>query len=713
MLQYAGTIFVSAFLLFQVQPLIARFILPWFGGTASVWSVTMLFFQTVLLGGYAYAHFSIARLKAPAQLGVHLALLGLSLIALPIIPDEALKPTGEEAPTLRIMLLLLLTVGLPYFALSATGPLLQAWFSRSYPKRQPYALYALSNVGSLLALLSYPFVFEPVWGRVDQAMNWTYGYVAFVVLCAVAAITAFVHTRRPREAAEPIPEPTPEPAPQKDTPVETPVDTRNHTLLWIAFAAAGSTLLLAYTNQLCMDIASVPFLWVVPLSLYLLSFIITFTGDRWYPRRVFLVLMVLAMGATTSLPLFQQELSTEIEILLLMASLFVFCMVCHGEAYRLRPEPARLTRFYLSISLGGVIGGFFVAIMAPLVFSLYNELPAGVLATGLLVLVALSRDPKSGLYGGQPRWAWGMLLIMAIGLSGGLGYSVYASLDETIYAGRSFYGVFRVKETPEGEHWERTLYSGTTMHGLQFMHATEQRIPTTYYGRHSGVGLVLSGYPEDAKLNIGVVGLGAGTLATYTKPGDHMRFYEINPHVVDLANDYFKYLENSGGTHDIVLGDARLQLELQEPQQFDVLVLDAFSSDSIPVHLLTAEAFEQYRRHIKFDGVICVHISNRYLDLRPVVARGADHIGMKFLGWHSGTHARTGTTAAEWVILTNNARVQRDFQLMFEAFLKRETDAGELDEWPHGIGSALDMTEVPDDFPMWTDDYSNMFRILR
>ncbi|MCA8914823.1 MAG: fused MFS/spermidine synthase [Planctomycetes bacterium] len=711
MIRYAFTIFVSAFLLFQVQPLIGRFILPWFGGSASVWSVAMLFFQGALLAGYGYAHFSIARLKPRAQAGLHLVLLLACMLTLPIIPPESLKPDGPGMPTLRILLLLTVSVGLPYFALASTGPLLQAWFSRSYPKKSPYALYALSNVGSLLALLSYPFLFEPVWGRVDLAWNWSYLFIVFSVLCIVVAVSAFLRTRRTEQNSEvPVapPGPTEAPAELEDSIAHRPI-------YWIAFAAAGCTLLLAFTNQMCMDVASVPLLWVLPLSIYLLSFVITFAGERWYPRRLCLLLLPLAaLGAATA-PGLEPYVSLRWVIAVFMASLLVFCVVCHGEAFRLRPPASQLTKFYLLISVGGVLGGLFVAVVAPLVFSLYNELPAGMLATGALILVALARDPKSKLYGGRPRWAWTALLLVAVAAVASFAYSVYYSLEDTISVSRSFYGVYRVKETPEGSEfpWQRVLYSGSTIHGRQFMGKGSQGIPTSYYGMNSGVGLVLTSFPEDKPLKVGIVGLGAGTLALYSKPQDHFKFYEIDAHVLDLAHEYFKLLEDAPGNIEVVIGDARLQLEREEPQQFDVLVLDAFSSDAIPIHLLTIEAFELYRRHVKPGGVICVHTSNRYLNLQPVVVSAAREIHLDQLIWLSGINISTGTTMAEWMILTSNETVKAAFQRRAEDFYHHEQEIGALDDWSPYIGRVLEVEDVDEDFHIWTDDYSNLFSIVR
>lgn len=702
MIRYAATIFVSAFLLFQVQPLIARYILPWFGGSAGVWSVTLLFFQVALLSGYAYAHLLISRFSPRTQMFVHIVLLGACVFTLPIIPPESLKPSGNEYPALRILLLLGASVGLPYFALSATGPLLQAWFARSYPERSPYALYALSNVGSMLALLSYPFVVEPIWGRTDQAWGWTYIFLGFAAMCLTSAVTSFRRERQPKEDKEEAAE-------------GAPLTEKHQVFLWMAFAAIGTTLLLAFTNQVCLDVASVPFLWAIPLSLYLLSFILTFSGERWYPQNVFRVLMVPAMILSFSLPLLDLGIPLFGTIAIYMLALFIFCMVCHGEAFRLRPDAAHLTKFYLCISLGGALGGAFVALLAPVIFTLHNELFVGMIGAGGLVLLRLARDPESKLRSGQPRWAWGLILVLTVGLLGGMSYNVYYQLDDKILATRNFYGVFRIEEPSEkaeDEAWIRTLYSGTTMHGQQFMYSKLQGLPTSYYGTHSGIGGVLNSYPREGGIKVGIVGLGAGTLAVYAKPGDTYRFYEINERVHEIALEYFKYLDNCEGNYEVVIGDARLRLEDESPQSYDVIVLDAFSSDSIPVHLLTAEAFELYRSHLNPGGVICAHISNRHLDLRPVLVANADHISLPIMGWQSGASYLNSTSMADWVIITDNAKLRQDLKSYQLALGKQINEDGWFKTFKPSFGGKLAMPARDADFQPWTDDYSNLFAIM-
>jgi hypothetical protein len=430
---------------------------------------------------------------------------------------------------------------------------------------------------------------------------------------------------------------------------------------------------------------------------------------------LFILLAMPAMAATLLANIFSADWPLWANVSTYMGSLFVFCMICHGEAFRLRPAAKHLTRFYLSISLGGVLGGIFVALVAPYLFSLYLELPAGMLATYALLLIGLSRDPKSKLHGGKPRWAWGLLLLVALALAGGLGFGVYHGLDDTIEADRNFYGVLRVKETPEDspEEWNRKLYSGTTLHGVQLMGKGRRDIPTAYYGIQSGVGVMLAARTRPEGMRVGVVGLGVGTVAAYAQPNDVYRFYEINPRDVELAKDYFTYLEDCRGRTEFVVGDARLQLQRENPQRFDVLVLDAFSSDSIPVHLLTLEAFQLYRRHLADDGVICVHISNRHLDLAPVVSRIADELALGKLDWMSGRDPSTGTAVAEWVILTSDRDAQLAFERRVNLLLDTAHAAGTLDHYQPQLGWTIDLLDTDPDFPVWTDDYSNLFRILK
>ena len=543
---YSLTIFLSAFLLFQVQPLISKFILPWFGGTPAVWTTCMLFFQVLLFGGYTYAHLSNSRLGQRAQAFVHLGLLIVGCLALPIVPAMAWKPTGQEQPTWRIVLLLAATVGVPFFVLSSTGPLLQGWFSRTHAGRSPYRLYSLSNIGSLLALVTYPFAFD-LWFPVPiQARLWSWGFGAFALLCGACAMGLAIHART-RAAADMAEQSAQQPKPAESFFDQRPtVGTR---FLWFALAMVPSILLLATTNQVCLDVASVPFLWVLPLTLYLLSFILCFDGDRWYSRKYMLpatvgallmVLMVLNSGVDAAI---------ELQLVSHFLALFLCAMFCHGELVRLKPATRYLTSFYLLISAGGAAGGIFVGVLAPLIFPNYFELHFGLFACAVLLLAVLDADPRSPYFNFRPRWAWGVMLIGLGAYGSALAYHAGQQCNGVVAARRNFYGVLRVRESSVrfGEEPKEsieptwTLMNGGIMHGVQFQDDRLRRLPTSYYTPDSGIGLALGGDPADPAAKaakprrVGLVGLGVGTLATYARPGDVFRFYEINAAVPEIA----------------------------------------------------------------------------------------------------------------------------------------------------------------------------------
>lgn len=686
---YALTILLSAFLLFQVQPLIAKLILPWFGGAAAVWITCLLFFQVALLLGYLYAHGLIRCFAAPWQTRIHLALLTVSLLSLPILPSAAWKPAAAGEPVLGMLLLLTVTVGAPYCLLASTSPLLQAWYAREHGGTDAYRLYALSNAGSLLALLSYPVLVEPYISAHVQAAGWS---VAYALACVAGAGVTLL--RRPAFQAEPSPEAA----------VTTPWAAR---WFWLALPACGTALLLAVTDHLSQNVAAVPLLWVVPLSFYLLSFVLCFEGRRWYRRDLFLRLLAVALGgmAYALQPEFV-NVSLILLIPLYCLGLFICCMVCHGELARLKPHPSQLTSFYLMISLGGALGGAFVALVAPHIFSGYFELHVALGACAVLVLAALHRDPQSPFYRGRWQPAWLVVVGIAILLNLSLIVGIRKQIADTRVMVRSFYGVLRENdfEAPlaaqlqeqtsnpeEAPVTRRKLLNGTIQHGLEFMTPDLRRLPTAYYGPHSGAGLAIRIAAERGPLRVGVVGLGVGTLATYGKPGDHYTFYEINPQVIELAQRDFYFLRDSAAKVDIVLGDARLSLERQAPQGFDVLAVDAFSGDAIPVHLLTREAFELYFLHLKPDGVLAVHVSNNYLNLRPVVARAAAWLRKPTILIVNEDDKANGIYRSSWVLIAGNA----DF---FEA--------PEIKSAAHPLPSA---THVK----LWTDDYSNLFAILK
>jgi SAM-dependent methyltransferase len=685
---YGLAIFCSAFLLFQVEPLIAKIILPWFGGAAAVWTTCLLFFQVVLLLGYLYAHLLTRAFRPRTQGWVHIALLAASLLALPILPKDSWKPSGLEDPTLRVLLILALTVGGPYFLLSATSPLLQAWYVRARTGAAPYRFYALSNAGSMLALLSYPVLIEPATSSSHQAFGWSIAYAVVAVLCTIVALSR----RSEAVAVEP-----PEAVPRPDWKTQA---------LWVALAACGSALLLAVTNHITQNIASVPFLWVIPLSLYLLSFILCFEGRAWYRRNFFLRLLGVALGGMTyalapdfaNAPLY-------VLIPLYCSGLFVCCMFCHGELALLKPHPAHLTSFYVMCSLGGAMGAVFVALLAPRIFSGYYELHVAMATCAILVLVVYGRGPGSKAHKGR----WQLARLVLLFLAGAIIASLYVTaLQQAANARlmvRNFYGVLRVidqvapnvvllqgkaGQALDDDPRYRKLMNGTIDHGLQFFAPARSRQPTSYYGPDSGVGLALTIAGKRGPLRVGAIGLGAGTIAAYGRPGDHYIFYEINPLVVQVANQEFTFLRDSAARIDVLLGDARLSLERESPQGFNVLVVDAFSGDSIPVHLLTREAFALYFRHLEPDGVLAVHVSNKHLFLQPVVAGAATKLNKEAVIVNSADDGRKGIYHATWILVGSR-----------EGFFGQP----EIEKAGKPLTGSRQQS--------WTDDYSSLFRILK
>jgi len=645
---YPLTIFLSAFLLFQVQPLIAKYILPWYGGGPGVWTACMLFFQVFLLIGYAYAH-GINRFSASRQAAVHLGVLCVSLAFVSIAPAPEWQPTGREAPTLHILLLLSAHVGVPFATLAATSPLVTRWFSRAWPDRRPYRLYALSNVGSLLALLSYPFVVEPALTLSKQETLWSAGYVAFVVLCGVVSLTFL----RRAPALGGVESNSDEGARPPST------VSRGDTALWLALSATGSVLLLATTNQVCQDLTVVPMLWILPLAIYLLSFIICFDRESWYRRGLFFPLY--AVFASAAIGVLHSGEAGWIQIGIFALTLFTGTMVCHGELVRAKPAPRHLTRFYLAVSAGGALGGLLVGILAPRLFPGYWEYPLGLLAAGLLAMICAGRshDPNAG---GplRRRAAWAGALFIFAGVAVGSVWYERAELADAIETTRTFFGVTRVENfrIPPGD--TRIMRHGRITHGTQFTSELLRREPTAYFGRTSGVGVAIRRYralldETDQGLRIGIVGLGAGTLAAYGRAGDFFRFYEIDPEVERVARNYFTYLDDSAAEIEIVIGDARLALERAEQgSEFDLMILDAFSGDAVPVHLLTREAYQTYLSHLRPGGLLVFQVSNRYLDLGAVVRGLAEEAGQEAVSISTTGDFYINTLPASYVIATDN-----------------------------------------------------------
>ena len=681
MFAYACTIFLSAFLLFAVQPMIGKIILPWFGGSAAVWSTCLLFFQAALLAGYFYADRSTRWLKPRRQATLHIALMAISLALLPVLPSPSWKPSQAGDPSLRILLLLAATIGLPYLLLSTTSPLLQAWYVAAKPGAVPYRLFALSNFGSLLALLSYPVIVEPTFTTHGQAYGWSGIYVVFVLICAAVAWRAMPTTPR-------------QPATTADTDAGTSPSWTIR-ILWTALAACASTLLLAISNHLSSNVAPIPFLWVLPLSVYLLSFILCFERDKVYNRGVFLPLLAIALsGAGYGIYANEGNPNIAWAIPTFVAALFVCCMVCHGELARLKPDPRHLTSFYMMLSLGGTLGGVFVAIVAPRVFQTYLELPLSMVACSALAATVLWISP--GHWNGRvPVGAVRIaMIVLTIGLAVYLGYEKHRSDAVFRMSARNFYGVLRVRDIPEDEEETavRRLIHGTINHGTQLLDAAHRDEPTSYYGPFSGMGRAMGYLQKRGPVRVGVVGLGAGVTASFCRPGDVFRFYEINPLDLSIANTWFTFLRDCKAGHQVLLGDARLTLEAQPSQQFDLMAIDAFTSDAIPVNLLTREAFALYFRHLKPTGILAVHVSNRYLDLVPVVARNAQDLGKAAIDVDDEDEEANYFTNSEWVLVSSDGAIFHD-----AAFKS----------------SSVQPVRVRPNLRPWTDDYSNLFQILK
>ena len=751
-LPYAVTILVGAFLLFQSQLIISKYILPWFGGAPAVWTTCNLVFQLLLLLGYLYAHFLVTRLPLSAQIKTHLYLIGFSLLMLavlaflwpsPITAGSNWKPEDTAQPVWNIVSLLTVSIGVPFFVLATTSPLLQKWFTQTL-NRSPYRLFALSNAGSLLGLLSYPFIIEPNLSLVRQSWLWSAGYLVYILLSALCALRMSRAGRQPTGvhehqhiSAHPVME-------------EIRPGAGIH-LLWLSLSACGCAMYLATTNMICQEIAVIPFLWVLPLSLYLLTFIACFDSNRWYRRFLFHPLY-----AITPLLFF---LTKKYDVLPQIGSysiaLLVICMICHGELARIKPSGRYLTGFYLMVACGGAVGGIFVALIAPLIFSGFWEFQVAIWACGILLAIVLFSDRSSWFYQGffwpllflmitagelietcihyvptishliyrAVAWGiWGIAAIpviwltfkrrkspplfrwtqaYALGILVLIGASSFMQLRSQasgpFISFRSFFGAFRIIKNGAC----LTLKHGTTTHGWQVQDGTYDSTPTSYYTNNSGIGILLWGHPkqsligQDSDLRVGVVGLGVGTLAAYGRTGDYYCFYEIDPAVVRISQDEqttFTYLKNSPANINVVLGDARLSMERQaalgDLQEFDVLALDAFNSDSIPVHLMTREAMQIYLKHMRNqDSVIAFHISNRVLDLVPVL-RG---LSREFNLTLKLVDTEDQGTRAYWGLLSRNPKALQDWRLDRFAGQTQEASASSL----------------------WTDDNNNLFHLIR
>jgi len=696
-LPYAGTIFLSAFLLFLMQPIIAKQILPWFGGSAAVWTTCLVFFQSVLLAGYAYAD-ATHRLGVRRQTLLHIVLLLASLLTLPILASESWKPQGDEAPILRILMLLTATIGLPYFLLSTTTPLLQAWYWQRFRSVVPYRLFALSNLASLTALLGFPVLFEPQLSLPQLGWSWSLLYTAFVIVCAA---TAWNSARAvadggsgPRMAAVSVPLPD---APSIAT-----------QLMWLALAAMGSIMLLAVTNHVTQNISSVPFLWVLPLSLYLITFILCFDHPRWYVRPLVIAVLVVAtplmaakiaafnvdltafsrlLPAAWGEPLRQMpSLGFVVLVALYMVGLFAACLFCHGELARMKPDPRYLTRFYLMLSLGGALGAVLVAIVAPLTLRGYFELNIVLVLLGALVLARLpGRFVIAGVIA--------LVATTWLAVEGSYEYS----RDVRVMA-RDFFGVVRTRDREVDGIRYRALYHGGIVHGGQLLGDQYRNTPSDYFGPTSGYGRLFAALNDERPdpRDVGVIGLGAGVIAAYGRLGDTVTFYEISSKVVDIERREFGFLRDTPAVTRVILGDGRLSLERESPpRMYDVLGIDAFAGDSIPMHLVTREAMALYVSHLKPEGVIVFQATNRYIDLMPVIKRLAAESGMDAVLISDAPKSTSGL--AYWYSSTDQVLVTRNRTLL---------------QHPRLNDVAVAIADRKD-LPTFTDAHHNLVRILK
>ena len=661
---YALTIFLSAFLLFVVEPMAAKQLLPTLGGSSAVWTTCLVFFSVMLLLGYLYAHWISTNFKPIRQAIIHVALLTAALLTLGVHVRPGPSAVSYH-PAVTVFRVLATVIGLPYLALSATTPLLTAWYAGSFGSDSPYRLFALSNLASLLALASYPLLIEPGLTMRQQTGLWSGAFLLFAVLCGAIA------WQGRRRVASPMPEEAalsghPEP-------------------FWFLLALGGGMMLTAVTSHMSANIAAIPLLWLPPLALYLLTFILAFQG-AWLPVRQSMLRFVLVAVASMAYLLrdIRAQLPIAVSVPLFLIALFIICFFLHGELYARRPVTAGMTRFYLVAAAGGAAGTLLVGVIAPLVFRANYDLACTLVVVALIALAATWQD------------GWGLRMLWMVGTTAAivvLSTQVRQYDDDAVALMRNFYGTLRVREThlPPQSDTDRQLLNGTIEHGAEWFAPQFLDQPLTYYATNSGLGLAMRLCCGAGPKRVGVIGLGTGTVAAYGNAGDVIRFYEINPPVERLARHWFTFLHDSGAKTDVVLGDARLSLASEPPQNFNVIVVDAFSGDAIPVHLLTREALALYRRHLRPDGIIAFHVSNQYIDLEPVVAGIAGNAGLRAVSVHSHGDEQTGLYYADWILVTAN-----------QAFLDQ----------PEIVNNGF-LTPLKAGARLWTDNYSSVFPLLK
>ena len=676
--------FLGSFLLFQVQPLLGKAILPWYGGAPSVWTTALLVFQSLLVVGYASVDAARRWLSPAMRSYVFIALAAACWGTLGILPGAEWKPHSEDDPLVSVLRLLLVCVGGPYCLLSTTGPLTQAWWVQSGIATTPYRLYALSNLGSLLGLLTYPLVVEPLWDLRQQAFGWSVGFTVYAGLLSWCAWQVRTGLDTPTTAR-------PHAVPRKGSGnVSREQNSRRETFAWLGLSSAGSILLLATTNNLCQDMASAPLLWIVLLAAYLLSFIICFEWPSAYRRTWVAAVVVLSIPWAC-----QYTASVGWMVAAHVVMLLAVCLFCHGELALRRPSERRLTWYYLIVSLGGALGGVFVSVIAPVLFVRYWEwtiatVVAYVFASACIVDALKHRRQPA------PRWLIGLGgSVLACGLVLLVWQHRAKIRPEEVDAARNFYGVVHVDAITD-EATQRVdlmaMRHGGTTHGMQVFFDGSRRLPTTYYGPLSGIGQALLEDREATRSRrVGIVGLGVGTLATYAKPGDQFRFYEINPVVIHFAQEYFTFLRDCTGTVENVAGDARQSLEHESPQAYDLFVVDAFSGDAIPTHLLTHEAFQAYLRHVREDGLLAVHISNRHLELSAVVTAAAEAVGLSAYLVEGANDSASYQYKSRWILACQPVKSQR---------------------WSRVLEPPARPLRASADVRLWTDQYSNLLQIM-